>query len=63
MEKQIIELNEDLQALENEKNDLSETIDDLRRDIQVKDRQIQSIQVRFRFHFQLKTTTRNFSFS
>jgi len=61
MEKQIIELNEDLQALENEKNDLSETIDDLRRDIQVKDRQIQSIQVRF--HFQLKTTTRNFSFS
>mgnify|MGYP002378253237 FL=1 len=63
MEKQIIELNEDLQALENEKNDLSETIDDLRRDIQVKDRQIQSIQVRFHFQFKRKTTTRNSSFS
>lgn len=45
MEKQIIELNEDLQSLESEKNDLNEQIDDLKQQIQTKDRQIQSIQV------------------
>lgn len=43
----MIELNEDLQTLENEKNDLNEQIDHLKEQLQSKDRQIQSIQVSF----------------
>ena len=45
LEKQIIELNDDLQTLENEKNDLNEQVDQLKEQLQSKDRQIQSIQV------------------
>jgi chromosome segregation ATPase len=45
LERQIIELNEDLQTLENEKNELNEQIDDLKEQLQYKDRQIQTFEV------------------
>jgi predicted nucleic acid-binding Zn-ribbon protein len=45
LERQMIELNEDLQTLENEKNELNEQIDDLKEQLQSKDRQIQTFEV------------------
>ncbi|CAF0716449.1 unnamed protein product [Adineta steineri] len=42
LEKQLIEVNEDLQTLENDKNDLYNQIDELREQLQLKDRQLQS---------------------
>ncbi|CAF0924059.1 unnamed protein product [Rotaria sordida] len=41
LERQLIELNEDLQTIENEKNELNNHIDELKEQLQSKDRQIQ----------------------
>ena len=45
LERQLIQLNEDLQSLENDKNELHEQIDDLKDQLRSKDRQIQTIEV------------------
>lgn len=45
LERQLIELNEDLQSLENDKNELHEQIDDLKEQLRSKDRQLQTIEV------------------
>ncbi|CAF4670489.1 unnamed protein product [Rotaria sp. Silwood1] len=42
LERQLIELNEDLQTIENEKNELNNQIDELKEQLQLKDRQIQT---------------------
>ncbi|CAF2808986.1 unnamed protein product [Rotaria sp. Silwood2] len=42
LERQIIELNEDLQTIESEKNELNNQIDELKEQLQLKDRQIQT---------------------
>lgn len=46
LEKQLIELNEDLQSLESDKNELNNQIDELKEQLQSRDRQIQMIEVR-----------------
>jgi hypothetical protein len=45
LERQLIQLNEDLQTLEYDKNELNEQIDELKEQLQSKDRQIQTFQV------------------
>jgi predicted nucleic acid-binding Zn-ribbon protein len=44
-ERQLIQLNEDLQTLENDKNELNDQIDELKEQLQSKDRQIQTFEV------------------
>ncbi|CAF4605030.1 unnamed protein product, partial [Rotaria magnacalcarata] len=46
LEKQIIELNEQMQLLESDKNKLNYQIDELRQQLQSKDKLIQNFQVR-----------------
>ncbi|CAF5069682.1 unnamed protein product, partial [Rotaria sp. Silwood1] len=43
-ERQIIELNEQVQSLENDKNELNHQIDELRQQLQSKDQLIQNFQ-------------------
>ncbi|CAF5158307.1 unnamed protein product, partial [Rotaria sp. Silwood1] len=45
LERQLIELKEDLQAIENEKNKLNNQIDELKEQLQSKDKQIQIAEV------------------
>ena len=45
LERQLIELNEDVQTLENDKNELNYQLDELRQQLQSRDRQIQTFLV------------------
>jgi prefoldin subunit 5 len=45
LERQLIELNEDMQSLENDKHQLNNQLDELRQQLQSRDRQIQTYQV------------------
>jgi NDP-sugar pyrophosphorylase family protein len=45
LERQLIELNEDLQALENDKNEMNQQIRELKEQLKSKDRQIQTFEV------------------
>jgi chromosome segregation ATPase len=57
LEKQLIELNEDLQTLENDKNELNDQIDELKEQLQSKDRQIQTFEVSKNIDLILKKKT------
>ena len=45
LERQIVELNEQVQSLENDKNELNQYIDELQQQLQSKDTLIQTFQV------------------
>jgi len=59
LEKQLIELNEDVQTLENDKNELHHQMDELREQLRSKDRQIQTFEVSKNIEFILKKNNFN----
>lgn len=56
LERQLIELNEEVQTLENDKIELSNQLDELRQQLESRDRQIQTFQVS-RKEYNIKPST------